>query len=170
MVGPSRCAWCGTLLSGPVPTTCTTCGRGVFNDARPSASAVIVDGGRFLAVRRARPPAAGGLDLPGGFCGGEHPEIAVRREVAEETGLTIELGVLVGIYMDDHDPDGVPTMNLYYLARVVPGSVVEIDEGEVTAIEWHDLASPPPLAFSHQQAMIHDAAVWVAAGAASHFQ
>lgn len=62
-----------------------------------AVSAVIVRDGEFLAVRRARPPMRGLFTLPGGCVeAGESLAEAVRREVREETGLTIEAGALAG--------------------------------------------------------------------------
>ena len=67
--------------------------------ARPflAVSAAIVRDGRILVVRRARPPAHGLFSLPGGLVEtGETLTEAVRREVAEETGLAIEPIALAG--------------------------------------------------------------------------
>jgi ADP-ribose pyrophosphatase YjhB (NUDIX family) len=62
-----------------------------------AVSAVIVRDGEFLAVRRARPPMQGLFTLPGGCVeAGESLDEAVRREVREETGLTIETVALAG--------------------------------------------------------------------------
>jgi 8-oxo-dGTP diphosphatase len=62
-----------------------------------AVSAVIVRDGEFLAVRRARPPMQGLFTLPGGGVEtGESLLDAVRREVLEETGLTIEPLALAG--------------------------------------------------------------------------
>lgn len=62
-----------------------------------AVSAVIIRGGEFLLVRRARPPMQGLFTLPGGGVeSGESLVEAVRREVREETGLTIEPGALAG--------------------------------------------------------------------------
>jgi len=59
--------------------------------------AVVLDGGRVLLVQRGRPPALGRWSLPGGLVDvGERLEAAVRREVAEECGLTVEVHGLVG--------------------------------------------------------------------------
>ncbi len=62
-----------------------------------AVSAVIVRGGEFLIVRRARPPMQGLFTLPGGGVeSGERLTDAVQREVNEETGLTIEPVALAG--------------------------------------------------------------------------
>jgi len=55
------------------------------------------DDGRILVIRRGRPPSQGLWSVPGGRVEpGETLEEAARREVAEETGLTIRIGALLG--------------------------------------------------------------------------
>jgi ADP-ribose pyrophosphatase YjhB (NUDIX family) len=62
-----------------------------------AVSGVIIRNGEFLIVRRARPPMQGLFTLPGGGVEtGESLFDAVRREVREETGLTIEPVGLAG--------------------------------------------------------------------------
>jgi len=62
-----------------------------------AASALVLREGRLLLVRRARPPAHGLFTFPGGVVEvGETVEEALIREVAEETGLTVEPMVLAG--------------------------------------------------------------------------
>jgi ADP-ribose pyrophosphatase YjhB (NUDIX family) len=57
------------------------------------AGAIVFDAtGRLLVVRRGRPPAAGAWSIPGGRCEpGEPATDACVREVAEETGLVVEV-------------------------------------------------------------------------------
>lgn len=56
-----------------------------------AVSAVVWRAGRFVVVRRARPPAQGVFTLPGGGVeAGETLKQAVERELREETGLIIE--------------------------------------------------------------------------------
>jgi 8-oxo-dGTP diphosphatase len=56
-----------------------------------AVSAVVWRAGRFVVVRRARPPAQGLFTLPGGGVeAGETLKQAVARELREETGLIIE--------------------------------------------------------------------------------
>jgi 8-oxo-dGTP diphosphatase len=52
---------------------------------------------RLLMIRRANPPGAGCWSLPGGRVeAGESDAEAVCREVAEETGLAVTVGIRVG--------------------------------------------------------------------------
>jgi 8-oxo-dGTP diphosphatase len=60
------------------------------------------DSGRLLLVKRANPPAQGLWSIPGGRVEpGESAEIAVVREVLEETGLSVTIVREVGtVYRD----------------------------------------------------------------------
>ena len=61
--------------------------------------AVIVEHNRALLIRRGQPPLLGEWSLPGGVleCG-EALRDAVIREAHEETGLTVEVGEMLGVY------------------------------------------------------------------------
>jgi 8-oxo-dGTP diphosphatase len=62
-----------------------------------AVSAAIFRSGKILLVRRARSPAKGFYSLPGGRVEfGETLHAALNREVAEETGLKIEIIGLAG--------------------------------------------------------------------------
>jgi len=82
---------------------------------RPGVSAVIVDGeGRVLLQRRTDNGAWG---LPGGAVEfGESVLEALHREVREETGLTIEVERLVGVYShpDHHQIVTYPDGNVFH--------------------------------------------------------
>lgn len=62
-----------------------------------ATSASIFRDGHVLLVRRARAPAKGVYTLPGGRVEfGETLAIALKREIMEETGLTIDIVALSG--------------------------------------------------------------------------
>ena len=89
-----------------------------------------------------------GWALPGGFVNvGETVEHAAIREVREETGLDVILGVLLGCYSGpDRDPRG-HTVSLVFTA-VARGEPVAGDDAREVGV--FDPARTPPLAFDHQ--------------------
>lgn len=105
----------------------------------------------LLAARRTEPPhLAGGWELPGGKVDpGEGPVAALHREIAEELGVTVELGVeLVG---PDPDRPGWPLPPAHrmrvWLARVVEGHPAPIEVHDELRIlgpgDWLDVAWLP---------------------------
>lgn len=63
-----------------------------------AASAIIFREGKILLVQRAHDPGRGRWSVPGGRVeNGETLEQAVHREVAEETGIAIDIIALAGI-------------------------------------------------------------------------
>ncbi|WP_433161168.1 NUDIX hydrolase [Kribbella sp. CA-247076] len=81
------------------------------------------DQGRLLVVRRANEPGRGLWSLPGGRVEpGEDDQAAVAREVAEETGLTVRVGPLVG-EVEREGPNGVLYVIRDYEAKAVGGDL-----------------------------------------------
>ncbi len=102
---------------------CTTCGFEFFRNAAASTMAVIMkDEDTILMIRRAREPAKGTLDLPGGFVDpGERSEIAMIREVYEETNLHVSsYEVHPKTYCNEYLFGGVlyDTLDIVYICRV----------------------------------------------------
>ena len=93
--------------------------------------------GRVLLVQRARPPFEGRWGLPGGFCEwAETTEECCARETLEETGLTVRVGALLGVYSKpNRDPRG-HNVTVLYAARPVKGRARGGDDA--AAAEWYD--------------------------------
>ena len=132
---------------------CTECGFVTYAHSMPTASAVVGDDeGRVLLSRRARDPAAGKWDLPGGFLEeGEHPLDCLRRELREEAGIGLADQKLLGIWLDRYEYKQrlVATLNVYYSARIGEGTPEPSDD--VAELRWFPPNELPldELAFGH---------------------
>lgn len=133
------CPRCRTELEGDEKRVeCPQCGFVAYANPVPTATAVVVDDeGRILLGRRALEPDKGLWDLLGGFVDeGEHPLEALHRELREETGLEIEPGEFLGVWMDryGYDSPAASTLNLYWAARVLGGEERAADD--VAELHW----------------------------------
>lgn len=82
----------------------------------PTVDVIIESKGAVVLVRRKNPPP--GWALPGGFIEyAESAEAAAVREAREETGLTVRLTGLLGVYSSpDRDPR-FHTLSVVYMAE-----------------------------------------------------
>ncbi len=108
----------------------------------PAVGAVIVRAGALLLIQRGQAPGKGLWSVPGGHVEwGESLTDAVRREVWEETGLTVEVGALAGVrdYIE-RDGDAVTHhfVLLDYYATVLHGTARAADDA--AALRWVPLA------------------------------
>jgi len=81
-------------------------------------------------------------DVVGGFVEeGEHPLEGLRREVREETGVEMQIGRFMGIWMGDYY--GRSTLNLFWAGRLEAGEPRAADD--VAELRWFAPdALPPP--------------------------
>lgn len=108
--------------------------------------------GKYLITQRKmdKPWGAGWWEFPGGAVrAGEEPEEAVRREVAEETGLDVT-GVAAEKALtyrrEDPDEDNNYFMVVYRFALDADESMVAIQEEEVEGFRFADAAEIEALA------------------------
>ncbi len=100
----------------------------------------------IVLIERKNPPY--GWAIPGGFVDiGETIEHAARREALEETGLTVRLRILLGVYSDPSRDTRGHTATAIYIAEA-EGEPVAADDAETVGIFSLD-ALPSPLAFDH---------------------
>ncbi|QLC50663.1 NUDIX hydrolase [Methanolobus zinderi] len=112
-----------------------------------TVDAVILYDGRIVLIRRKNPPFQGKFALPGGFVEiGETVEAAVVREALEETGLSIEIVKLLGVYSDPRrDPRG-HTVSVVYLSV---GSGDLKAGSDASGAHLFDISNLPEMAFDH---------------------
>jgi 8-oxo-dGTP diphosphatase len=95
-----------------------------------AGGAVVRDDGRMLAIKRAD---NGEWVLPGGIVElDEDPRDTVRREVLEETGVTVEPGQLTGVYKNMR----LGVVSLVFRCRPVSGAAQPTTEASEVA--WLD--------------------------------
>lgn len=171
--GTFPCARCGRAVRRVAATKtlperigCPRCGYLIYDYPRPCAGVLVVKGDHVLVLRRATPPRKGRLDIPGGFMeANESIEAAARRELKEETGLTLGAVEPLGLYWDTYTLKGFgafPTMNFYFVSRWRRGTPVAADDA--ASAEWLPIASLPrrraDMAWAHMPQLVRDLARW----------
>jgi 8-oxo-dGTP diphosphatase len=109
---------------------------------------------KVLLIQRGLEPFAGRWALPGGFVNvGEDPEAAARRELEEETGLTLARLYLEQLYTfgaPDRDPrEHVVTVAHYALVKLSDHRVKAATDARQAA--WFAISDLPRLAFDHDR-------------------
>lgn len=136
---------------GRVRPVCPRCGFVVFHDPKVAVGAVVEREGRILMTLRAHDPGRGQWGLPAGYMEWDEDVTAAgAREVFEETGLSVRLTHLVGVY-------SVPASGvvlIIYAAEILDGALRISAESE--ALEWVAPDALPPVAFSNTQRVVAD--------------
>jgi ADP-ribose pyrophosphatase YjhB (NUDIX family) len=113
--------------------------------------------GRILLVRRA-PGAtrAGRWSIPAGFVDyGEEVRDAAQRELEEETGLIAEIGDVVWVASNFHDPSKL-TVGIWFAAAVTGGILQAGDDADDA--RYFTLDDLPALAFQTDEAFLRSVA------------
>ena len=132
---------------------CGSCGFELYFNAQAATVALITDSqDRLLVARRAKEPAKGTLDLPGGIVDSfETGEEGVSREVLEETGLKVTslqyLFSLPNKYIysgfEEH------TLDLFYRCEVEDDTIVTAHD-DVCELQWLPISEINPQEFGLQ--------------------
>ncbi|MBT2508309.1 NUDIX hydrolase [Streptomyces sp. ISL-98] len=107
-----------------------------------------------LLIRRGQAPYAGAWALPGGFVlPRESAELAARRELAEETGLSDESAAALHLEQlrTYSEPDRDPRMRVVSVAyaALVPDLPEPRGGGDAVHAQWMPADAPLELAFDH---------------------
>ena len=141
---------------------CPQCGHPIvhYRNPVPTVDALIhIPGRGVVLVERQNEPY--GWALPGGFVDyGEPAELAAIREAKEETGLTVELTGLLGVYSDPSRDPRQHTLSIVYIAQAVdPDELAAGDDAKGVGVfpvgHW-----PSPLCFDHAR-ILNDYAVFL---------
>jgi orotate phosphoribosyltransferase len=104
--------------------------------------------GQVLLIERKNPPF--GWALPGGFVErGESAEEAVRREIAEETGLRIEEAIQMHTYSDPERDPRFPTASIVFVAKASGKLSAGDDAARARLFPLTGL--PDPICFDHRR-------------------
>jgi len=153
------CPLCGAALGertvrGRERKQCTSCSFVLYRNPASAALGVVLDEvGRVLLVRRTIEPFRGQWALPAGYQEvDEDPSTTVVREVAEETGILIEVLGLLDLVWIPEDPRK-PANVAVFLCRSLGGS--PRPGREESEVGWFALdALPHPLGFRNYERIL----------------
>ncbi|HTH47238.1 MAG TPA: NUDIX domain-containing protein [Candidatus Limnocylindria bacterium] len=156
-----HCPRCGQALAAGAKQAasleCGACGFRYYFNAGAAVAAFVRQGdGRWLFIRRAKEPGRGKLAPAGGFVDiGETAEAAIRRELREEIGVTLETVTFLCSQPNSYLYRDVtyPTLDLFFVATLAAGSEPQVLE-EVTSFGWFKAqeVAAEDLAFPSMQA------------------
>lgn len=125
---------------GAVPFRCSRCSFADFFGPVAAVGALVSnDANQLLLVRRANEPGKGRWGLPGGFVDrNETIELALEREVFEETGLRVIHSQYLMSHPNSYNYRGVisPVIDLFYRCRVDRPDQVSLERSELDHHEW----------------------------------
>ena len=128
---PKFCARCGHALEmravedHRLRPVCPACGYIVYQNPLIAAGVIAERGdGKIVLVLRGENPGKGLWGFPSGFMEiDETVQAAAQRECLEETGLTIDLDDLLGVWSYHHEYKQSSGVLVLYAARVVGGEL-----------------------------------------------
>jgi ADP-ribose pyrophosphatase YjhB (NUDIX family) len=139
--------------NGRTRKACPACEWVHFRDPAVGVAGLVIEDGMVLMVRRGPAATRSGLwCIPCGFLDyGEEVRAGAAREVFEETGLVVEVGDVVWVASNFHDPSKL-TVGIWFEATVV-GGVLEAGDDAAEA-RFFPLSDLPELAFETDAALL----------------
>ena len=133
--------------------SCPRCGAEValFRNPLPTVDVLIhVPERGVLLIQRRNPPY--GWALPGGFVDyGESVECAAVREALEETGLSVTLTGLLGVYSDPARDPRQHTLSVVFTAGIPSDSRPKAGDDAAKAVFFPLDRLPADMAFDHEK-------------------
>ena len=150
-----HCPVCGKegfAINNVKSKRCDGCGFVLYFNAISATVAIIMnEKDEILVARRAKEPAKGTLDLPGGFADSmETAEEGVAREVAEETGLQVTEARYLFSLPNRYVYSGFEehTLDLFFLCTTEGGTPKAADD--VEELQWIAIEELNPAEFGLQ--------------------
>jgi len=141
------------IRGGHPRLVCRDCRQILYVNPAVGVAVVVRRGEEVLWGRRGSGPYAWHWCLPCGYVEwGEEVQAAAVREFQEETGLIVELGHILSVHSNFHDPERL-TVGLWFTGKVVGGILKPGDD--LDRVGFFPLSSPPsPLAFPTDEVVL----------------
>ncbi len=153
------CPRCATPLDSAIRggrerPVCPRCGFVHYRNPTVGVAVVIWRDGQILLGRRAVGSSyAGRWCIPCGHVEwDEDVRAAAAREFAEETGLLVEIGDVIAVHSNTHNP-AQHTVGIWFHGAVTGGALRAGDD--LDAVDYFELEKPPPLAFPTDQLVLN---------------
>ena len=160
-LAPRFCNACGAPVTemavhGETAWVCDACDHPQFRRPTVGVAVAVVEQGSVLLVRRGFGAKAGLWCIPCGHVGwDEDISQAARREVREETGLTVELGPVIAVHSNFWRPER-QTVGVWYSGTRM-GGVLEAGDDAVE-VGFFPAGEVPELAFETDARVLSDIA------------